>query len=347
MNLFKFKLQAEKFLTGIYDLSLGVLDGAGALKYSEDIQFFVINRPEYEEFRSKLEEAGKSKAFSSDEKFRESLPSLEIRFQWIDRFMNSSPPYAEVKDLELWYEQLDYLVQKIEEEKPPLFEKGQPARLAHRSKIDNTLQPYSLFVPPDYDGETSLPLFVTLHGSGVDEKRTIISTVNAHYSQRRRIKGSQSFIILAPKARGISDWYTGHSGEDVIECIEHVRSLYKIDEKKIVLDGFSMGGYGAWRISHLYPELFKAVIIRSGAIEAPSYLKGEKIVDMLDKSKKLNLFIVHGSKDNAVPVENAREITRKLKKLGIKHKYIEVKGAAHGGYIKWPEIFQWLDQIMR
>jgi predicted esterase len=347
MNLFKFKLQSEKFFTGIYDISLGVLDSAGALKYSEDIQFFVINRSEYEEFRSKLVKAGKSKVFSSDEKFRRSLPSLEIRFQWIDRFMNSSPPYAEAKELELWHEQLDYLIHKMEEEKPPLFEKGQPARLAHRSKIDNTLQPYSLFVPPDYDGETPLPLFVTLHGSGVDEKRTLISTVNAHYSQRRRIKNSQSFIILAPKARGLSDWYTGYSGEDVIECIEHVKSLYKIDKERIILDGFSMGGYGAWRLSHLYPDLFKAIIIRSGAIEAPSYLKGEKIVDMLNRSKKLNFFIVHGGKDNAVPVENAREIVAKLKKLRIKYKYIEVKKAAHGGYNKWPEIFKWLDQVMR
>jgi hypothetical protein len=36
----------------------------------------------------------------------------------------------------------------------------------------------------------------------------------------------------------------------------------------------------------------------------------------------------------------------KLKELGIKHRYIEVKGAAHGGYSKWDDIFDWLRTIL-
>jgi dipeptidyl aminopeptidase/acylaminoacyl peptidase len=61
----------------------------------------------------------------------------------------------------------------------------------------------------------------------------------------------------------------------------------------------------------------------------------------------MNVFIVHGSKDNAVSVENARKIVKRLKELRIKHKYIEIKGAAHGGYNKWPDIFKWLDQVLK
>jgi len=60
----------------------------------------------------------------------------------------------------------------------------------------------------------------------------------------------------------------------------------------------------------------------------------------------LNVFVVHGDKDNAVPVENARKAVEKLKELGIKHRYVEVKGAAHGGYEKWDEIFDWLMTIL-
>jgi len=91
--------------------------------------------------------------------------------------------------------------------------------------------------------------------------------------------------------------------------------------------------------------LFRAVIIRSGAVSAPSYLKGEKIIERLERAKGLNLFIVHGERDNAVPVENARRAVRRLKELGIKFNYIEVKGAAHGGYNKWDNIFVWLRRI--
>jgi predicted peptidase len=155
-------------------------------------------------------------------------------------------------------------------------------------------------------------------------------------------------IMIAPQARGFSDWYLGNSGKDVIECIDHVKSLYDIDEKSIIIHGFSMGGYGAWRLSLLYPDLFKAAVILSGAISPPPYLQGDKIVDLLDnaKGKKLNLFIVHGAKDNAVPVEAAREAVQKLKELGIPHKYVEIKNAYHTGYNRWIEIFQWLRNLL-
>jgi predicted esterase len=71
-------------------------------------------------------------------------------------------------------------------------------------------------------------------------------------------------------------------------------------------------------------------------------------VDLLDraKGKKLNYFIVHGAKDNAVPVEAAREAVQRLKELGIAHEYIEIKNAYHTGYNKWVEIFKWLKNLI-
>ncbi|MBN1221970.1 MAG: prolyl oligopeptidase family serine peptidase, partial [Candidatus Aminicenantes bacterium] len=138
------------------------------------------------------------------------------------------------------------------------------------------------------------------------------------------------------------------SGKDVMECIDHVKKIYEIEEKNIVLDGFSMGGYGAWRLGLLHPEIFRAVIIRSGAIVPPLYLKGENVLDLLEDAKGVdwNVFIIHGDKDDAVPVGNAREAVEKLKALGIAHTYLEVKNAAHGGYDKWHEIFKWLNTVM-
>jgi predicted peptidase len=242
---------------------------------------------------------------------------------------------------------LEFLLKNVEEGKPALFLPGRLARLAHRSAIDNTLQPYSVFIPLDYDEKTPTPLFVTLHGSGVDERKTIFNVTMALQRARAR-RRLENFILLSPKARGLSDWYLGDSGKDVIECLDHVKKLYSIDERNIILDGFSMGGYGAWRLGLLYPNLFKAIIIRSGAVSAPMYLMGENILDLLDKAKtnRINIFIVHGDKDNSVPVENARLAVKKLEELGIEFHYTEVKGAAHGGYDKWDEIFSWLKKII-
>jgi predicted esterase len=109
-----------------------------------------------------------------------------------------------------------------------------------------------------------------------------------------------------------------------------------------------MGGYGAWRLSLLYPDLFKAAVILSGAIVPPPFSKGENILDLLDKAdrEKLNYFIVHGAKDNAVPVEAARRAVQKLEELGIPHEYIEIRNAYHTGYNKWVEIFKWLKNLI-
>lgn len=346
MNLISLSLKNEINESGLYDFSLGITDDKGSLKYTSNMQYFLLNREEFGNKNSRLIEVKKEELFSKDMIFRESLPTLEIRLEWIKEYMEDAPPFADIRYLNLWYQEASTLFENINEGKPALFLPGRISRLAHISEIDGILQPYSVFIPENYDKKTPFPLFVTLHGSGVDEAKTIYYAARIVNYMSIKEKLKSNFIVLAPRARGLSDWYQGDSGKEVIECIDHLKKLYSIDEKNIILDGFSMGGYGAWRLGLLYPDLFKAVIIRSGGISPPTPLKGENTIDLLDKGKGLNLFIVQGDKDNAVPVENARRAVQRLKELGIKHIYIEIKGAAHGGYNKWDEIFDWLKKII-
>ncbi len=345
MNLFTFDIERGDHPTSLYTLSVGIVDDKNSLKYTQDWSYFLINKEEFSNLILKIDGIKKGEHYSKDLVFRESLPALEIRLEWIKKFMDEAPPFRDIAFLKDWYEEMETLLKNVEEGKPALFPFGTIGRLAHRSNIDQTLQPYSVAIPPDYSPKVSYPLFVTLHGSGVDERNLIIGMARVLYMQTSKRRWA-NFIILAPKARGLSDWYLGHSGKDVIECIEHIKKLYNIDEKKIILDGFSMGGYGAWRLSAIYPEVFRAVIIRSGAIHPPS-IKEENILDFLDKKLDTEYFIVHGAKDNAVPVENARKGVEKLKELGISHRYLELKNAAHGNYDKWDDIFEWLRNVMK
>jgi predicted esterase len=347
MNMLRFQLEEQDFETGAYDLSVGVIDEKGSLRFKEDNRFFVINRKELEDYRVKFEEAKKGDLYAEDEKFRNSMPNLEIRFDWIQEYMEKAPPHIGIAAIEEWMDEVETLAESVEQGKPAFFPLGSVGRYAHRSKIDGTLQPYSIYVPKDYDEEVPIALFVALHGSGVDEVSYALNMARLISQARMQLK-IPKMIMIAPQARGFSDWYLGNSGEDIIECIDHIKSLYDIDEKNIIIHGFSMGGYGAWRMSLLYPDLFKAAVILSGAISPPPHLKGERITDLLDKAEgeKLSYFIVHGAKDNAVPVENAREAVQKLKELGISHEYIEVKDAYHTGYNKWLEIFNWLKNLI-
>jgi predicted esterase len=346
MNILRFNLEDRDYATGAYDLSVGVINDQGTLRFKEDNRFFVLNRTEFEQFQTKFAEVKKSELYTKDEKFRKSLSNLDIRFDWIKEYMEEAPPFIGIDSIEEWYDEIETLFENVDQGKPALFPLGSIGRYAHRSEIDGTLQPYTVYIPRDYNDEYPTPLFVTLHGSGVNEVQYAYDTAMVLGAGRFR-GGIPKVIMIAPQARGLSDWYTGNSGKDVIECIDHIKALYNIDEENMILDGFSMGGYGAWRISLLHPDLFKAVIIRSGAIVPPPYIKGENILDLLDKGKGLNFFIVHGAKDNAIPVENARRAVQKLKELGISHKYVEIKDAYHTGYDVLGEIIGWLRSIIR
>jgi predicted esterase len=350
MNLLHFNLESRDYATGPYDLSIGVINDKDTLRFKEDDRFYVLNRSEFEQFQKKFDEIKKSKLATEDEKFRKSLSNLEIRFDWIKEYMDEAPPFIGIESIEEWYDEIKTLSKNVEEGKPAVFPLGSIGRYAHRSAIDDTLQPYTVYIPQDYNEKYPTPLFVTLHGSGVNEVRYAYNIAMVLGAGRFR-GGIPKMIMIAPQARGLSDWYIGNSGKDVLECIDHIKALYNIDEENIILDGFSMGGYGAWRLSLLHPDLFKAVIIRSGPIVPPPYVKGENILDLMDKlmdkGKNLDFFIVHGAKDNAVPVENARRAVQKLKELGISYKYIEIKDAYHTGYDKWGEIFEWLRSIIK
>jgi len=341
MNFIKKPVEIESNTSGFYDLSYAIISDKGGLKFVADHGYFVLNREEFDESNSVLEKARDAEEIEEEdeEAFMASLPTYEIRLDWIKDYMEKVHPFADVQRLTGWFEELKTLTRNIEKGKPALFPTGTIARLAHRSSIDDTLQPYSVFVPPTYTGRSSLPLFVSLHASGMDERSNIMFTMQQVYRRG-------NFIILAPRGRGLADWYLGNSGEDVIECINHVKKLYHVDEKNIVLDGFGMGGYGAYRLSLLYPDMFKAAVIRSGAIVPPSGLDGENILDILDQGKGMNYFIVHGDKDEMISVENARRISQKMTELGIVHEYMEVKNAGHRNYRKWHDIFRWLNKIM-
>lgn len=341
LNISKFFIPAGEDPSGLHYLSMGVFNEKNRLVHTEDKQYFLLSREEISDFRSEIDKVKESEQYIADIVFRESLPALEIRLKWITEYMEKAQPHAFIQDLVSWHQDSEFLLKNIKEGKPALFPLGRIARLAHRSEIDNTLQPYSVYIPDFYDKKNPLPLVITLHGSGVNEEETILNVARKIVGE-----GRMNVFVLAPQARGLSDWYLGNSGKDVLECLRHFKQLYNVNDNKIILDGFSMGGYGAWRLSALHPELFKGTIIRSGAIKPPPDLQGENVLELYTSKKELKILIIHGALDQAVPVEDARTMAARLEELGEAYRYIEVKEAGHGDYDKSNEIFKWLRDII-
>lgn len=318
--------------SGGYDLYMEVLDEQEKTVAAEWDRIFILAENTLEEMRGEIEVARTSEILAP------SLPTLEVRLKWFEDFFEERQCYEDITALETWLYDILLLRPHLEKRTPLVFGQGTVKRYAHRSKIDNTLQPYSVYLPEGFDGESPSPLIVGLHGSGVDEQGFMPMLVS-------RLK-TLSLPVIAPKGRGLSDYYVGDSGEDVFECVDHFTGLFpNIDRERILLIGFSMGGYGAWRLGLLRPDFFRGLIIMSGVVAPPERTGGEKISDMLDRQMNSAVLVVHGDRDSAVPVGATRNIVSRLRNLGVDVKYIEVPGAGHGNYEVGEELSTWIRNL--
>jgi dienelactone hydrolase len=60
---------------------------------------------------------------------------------------------------------------------------------------------------------------------------------------------------------------------DVLEALEHAQRHYRIDEDRIVMRGFSMGGAGCWQMASHYPSRWVAAAPGAGFSETADFLK--------------------------------------------------------------------------
>jgi pimeloyl-ACP methyl ester carboxylesterase len=141
----------------------------------------------------------------------------------------------------------------------------------YTSKIDSSIQPYGLVVPPSYqtDGSHKFRLDVWLHGR--NEK---LSEVN-FLDERSKKPGEftpPDTIVLHPYGRYCNAFK--FAGEvDVLEAIEAVQRQYRIDDDRIAVRGFSMGGAGCWHLAVHYTDRWAAAAPGAGFAESEQFLK--------------------------------------------------------------------------
>ena len=66
-------------------------------------------------------------------------------------------------------------------------------------------------------------------------------------------------VIVAPDSLS-GGWASSENERGVIELLDAVLDSYNIDETRVVVTGFSMGGAGTWDWAGRYPERFSAAI---------------------------------------------------------------------------------------
>jgi pimeloyl-ACP methyl ester carboxylesterase len=142
---------------------------------------------------------------------------------------------------------------------------------AYQSKLDGSIQPFGLVIPPGVAPHDSKarPMYVWLAGRG--EKRTEL----AFLSERETSPGpftAADTIVLHPYGRFCNA--NKFAGEvDVSEAMDAVRKEYNIDPNRIVVAGFSMGGASTWHLATHHSGLWCAAAPGAGFAETAEFSK--------------------------------------------------------------------------
>ncbi len=251
-----------------------------------------------------------------------SLASLRFHLQETTRRLAALKPYDAPEDLP---SQAAVLAGAIEEARRGVdavagdINPGRRRR-AYLSAVDGTLQPYTLQLPAGYNPGRRFPLLVWLHGSGQDD-RSIPPGINIVAAEA---------IVLAPNGRGTSNLFArNHAQDDIREALADVMANFPVDEKKVFLGGFSMGGYGTYRTFFENPGPWRGLMVWAGH---PRLWGAD--VDFLDpanlpKFAGMDVFIFHGSEDRNCPVELTVELVGKLKAAGVAVEFHLEQGKGH------------------
>jgi pimeloyl-ACP methyl ester carboxylesterase len=139
------------------------------------------------------------------------------------------------------------------------------------SKIDHSVQPYGLVLPQTYS--PTVPhrwrLDAWFHG-----RNETLSEVNFLWD---RLRNPGEFtppdtIVLHLYGRYCNA--NKMAGEvDLFEAMEDVKRNYPIDENRVLVRGFSMGGAAAWHFGAHYAGLWAAVAPGAGFSETADFLK--------------------------------------------------------------------------
>ncbi len=229
-----------------------------------------------------------------------------------------------------------------------------------RSELDGGVQYYGVAPPPPREPGTpgvAPALVLALHGASVPA-----SNVPPQYRQREGV------VVVAPTNRREFGFDWEEQGRlDALEVLAHAERLFGTDPRRTYVTGHSMGGHGAWHLGVHYPDRFAAVAPSAGWRDFWSYGGALELADDAHEVDRLLLratnasrtllfernllhggvYVLHGERDDDVPVEQARFMRERLAAFHPNFAYYERPGAGHwwgSECMDWPPLFDFLAQ---
>lgn len=141
----------------------------------------------------------------------------------------------------------------------------------YRSKLDGSVQPYGLVVPKSFDPKSPHKHRLDLWCHGRGEKLTELSFLNGRMKSPGEFVPQDGIVLHLYGRYCNANKFAGEI--DALEAMAEVKKHYPIDENRVVIRGFSMGGAACWQFAVHYPDLWAAAAPGAGFSETPEFLK--------------------------------------------------------------------------
>ncbi|HWW83213.1 MAG TPA: prolyl oligopeptidase family serine peptidase [Vicinamibacterales bacterium] len=321
---FAVELDVRDVADGGYQLAVEVMNGATPLGAST---LNIALRKGLDDLADKLERV----ATRAPDDLR-----AEIVFP-IDRMHNVNRGWLELRtfDPDKDFAAAESVVTAVTAKQDPFAKRTGDFKRHYLLATAGEVMPYHMYVPTTYTGSRAFPLIIALHGLGGTED----AFFDGYEKKLPQLAEQHGYIVAAPlgyRVDGFYGWGLGNppsdgvsrrmqdlSEQDVMQVLQHVKQLYKIDESRIYLMGHSMGGIGTWRVAAKYPDVWAAIGPISGTGQPES----------VEAFRWIPEVVVHGDNDPTVPVTGSRNMVEKMKQLGVEVRYIEVPGGTHGSVV--------------
>ncbi len=139
------------------------------------------------------------------------------------------------------------------------------------SKIDGSVQPYGLVVPTSYQASGALKhrLDTWFHGRG--ETLSELNFLNERLKSPGEFTPPDALVLHLYGRYCNANKFAGEI--DLFEALDHVKTHYRVDENRLVIRGFSMGGAACWQFAAHYAGKWAAAAPGAGFSETPDFLK--------------------------------------------------------------------------
>ncbi|HAV33538.1 MAG TPA: hypothetical protein DCX79_16165, partial [Planctomycetaceae bacterium] len=178
------------------------------------------------------------------------------------------------------------------------------------SAVDGSVQPYALTLPEGVDPVTAKrwPVHVVLHGRA-DQMNEVnfIERMDGRGPGASRNERPGQWLQLDVYGRG-NNAYRWAGETDVFEALADLKTRFRVDENRVVLHGFSMGGAGAWHLGLHHPDQWCSVGAGAGFVDFYQYQKKDPVADRLPWAQHLTLGI-YDAVDYALNAANVPVVT--------------------------------------